>query len=279
VALFHYGYQNLQIPITVVGGAASAPVGTSQTVFLNVPKSVSQGIELETTWSPIDHLLLLFNYSYLDAHVEKGSAVDFADPAALAAGAKPLFTAAFCAAHAGDAIPPCNADVYTTSITGGGFVRNQDLSGSSLPNSPKHKIAFNATYTFESFAGGKLSPSVSYVWRSSQYGTLFNRPYNRAPSWAQVDGRITWTSANERFVAIAFVKNLFNQIGYDSGAYGTRLAGTNDVIDAAGNVSQVNFVQGVNGGTPVPGATNGVIKTYSITPPRTYGIELHYKFF
>src|SRR5205823_359419 len=119
------------------------------------------------------------------------------------------------------------------------------------------------------------SPSISYVWRSAQYGTLFTRAYNRAPSWAQVDGRITYTSANQKFVAIAFVKNLFNQLGYDSGAYGTRLAGTNDSLGGV----QTNFVQGVNGGTPVPGARNGVETTYSVTPPRTYGLELHYKFF
>jgi iron complex outermembrane receptor protein len=280
LALFHYAYNNLQIPISVVNSGSGSFPATSGTQFYNVPKAVSQGVELETTWAPIDHLLVLFNYSYLDAHITQGRAVDFADPAALDPAAKPLVTQAQCIA--GLATNLCALDGgttylngYTSSLPNGGFVRNQDLKGNILPNSPRHKVAFNVTYTFENVAGGKLSPSLSYVWRSAQYGNLFTRAYNRAPSWAEVDGRITYTSANERFVAIAFVKNLFNQIGYDSGAYGTRLAGSVDDL----NGTPTNFVQGVNGGTAVPGAVNGVIKTYSITPPRTYGIELHYKFF
>src|SRR5207244_5809828 len=112
-ALFYYNYKNLQIPITIP--ASGGGVSQSATAFYNVPKAVSEGFELETVWRPIDNLTILFNYSYLDAHVKQGAIEDPADPAAISPLARPLVTAAYCAAHAGDAVPPCAPDVYTSS--------------------------------------------------------------------------------------------------------------------------------------------------------------------
>ncbi|HEY2753301.1 TonB-dependent receptor [Phenylobacterium sp.] len=249
IAIFHYDYHNLQIPIQSVSTAGG--LTQASTNFLNIPKSVSQGVELEATWQPIDHLQFLFNYSYLDAHVEEGSAVDIADPAALAPGAKPLPCPAI----------GCAADIYTVGIPGGGLQRFQNLSGNRLPNSPKNKVAFNVNYTWP-LEHGSLAASASYIWRDVQYGTLFTRPYNEAPSWDQVDARLTWTSKDSKTKVIAYVKNMFDRLGYDAGATGYRFAGTtNDASGVGTNVIQ------------------GVFKNYSVTPPRTYGVELQYRFF
>ncbi len=284
-ALFYYSYKDLQIPITI--SASGGGVSQSTTSFYNVPKAISQGFELETTWRPIENLTLLFNYSYLDAHVEEGAIQDFADPAAIFPGARPLFTNAFCAAHAsdvdahGNSTAPCAPDVYTmlnadgTLNTAAGWARAQNISGNPLPHSPKNKIAFNATYDFR-FDAGTLTPSVSYVWRSAQFDALFKRPYDRAPSWAQVDGRVTWKAASGKYTVIAYIKNAFNQIGYDSGAYGTRLAGTS--YDYANHVP-VNSVANYNGPSVAGANAYGIFSTYSVTPPRTFGVELQYKFF
>jgi len=173
LAAFYYNYKNLQIPITIP--ATAGGISQSTTTFYNVPKAVSQGIELETTWRPLENLTLLFNYSYLDAHSKEGAIIDDADPAAMTPEASPLVTTAFCAAHAGDPNPPCAVDAYTIGLPQGGWARLQDISGNALPNSSKHKIAFNATYDLR-FDAGTLSPSVSYVWRSAQFGTLLERP-------------------------------------------------------------------------------------------------------
>jgi hypothetical protein len=146
------------------------------------------------------------------------------------------------------------------------------------------------TFHFEDF--GTVAPSVSYVWRDVQYGTLFTRSYNAAPSWDQWDARVRWVSSDDNWEAIIFGKNIFNRIGYDGGAIGTRLAGTVDTACTGGGVVDANaaaggglacdFVQGVNnptgyglvrGESPV----TGTVKTYSVTPPATWGIELHYK--
>jgi iron complex outermembrane receptor protein len=271
-AAFYYHYKNLQSPITIAstdGGQTQA-----QTAFLNVPKSVSRGFEAELLWNPIEDLNILLNYSYLDAYIEEGQAVDSSDPAALQPEAQPLVTAAACAATPGT----CPADVFTVGLANGGFQRIQNLKGNVLPNAPKHKVAFNINYTFR-FDPGTFNVSASYVWRDVQYGTLFPRWYTRAPAWDQVDLRATWKAANGKYVIIGFVKNVFDDLGYDNGSFATRLAG--QVPNPVTGVP-INFIQGVNGPAgygAVPGVREGLAVSYSVTPPRTYGVEFQYKFF
>jgi iron complex outermembrane receptor protein len=258
VAIFRYDYKNLQIPIASVSTAGG--ISQASTNFYNVPKSISQGAELEVTWQPIDNLQILFNYSYLDAYVERGTAIDIADPAALDPAAKPIQTFAQCQAAAATA-NACPADIFSVGQTNGGFQRFQNLSGNRLPNSAKNKIALNVNYTWK-LEIGDVSGSVTYAWRDKQYGTLFSRSYTEAPSWDQVDARVTWITKDKKTKVIAFVKNLFDTIGYDAGAVGYRYAGT--VNNAAGVPTVVNL---------------GNFREFSVTPPRTYGVELQYKFF
>ncbi|HEY4940554.1 MAG TPA: TonB-dependent receptor [Rhizomicrobium sp.] len=294
VAVFHYDYKNLQIPLAVVNSAGG--LSQSATSFYNVPDAISQGVELETFISPMENMNIIFNYSYLDAHTTKGSAPDPADPNATAAGATPMFTPAQCNANALLLTPTCSPDIYvalpvasggTNGVPGTANGLNwnipQNLKGNDLPNAPRNKIAFNISYNFMNVFGdeGTFTPSISYVWRDKQYGTLFTRSYNAAPSWDQVDARVRYMSKDDHWEAILFGKNIFDTIGYDSGASGARLAGT---IDRAcgGGPGTCNFVQGVN--NPVGyGAVRGEdatghVSTYYVTPPATYGIEVHYKF-
>jgi iron complex outermembrane receptor protein len=303
LAVFHYSYDNLQIPLAVVQTAGG--LTQSQTGFLNIPKSVSQGFEVETLFTPIEHLNVLFNYSYLDAHVTRGFAADPADPNATEPGAQPLYTVAGCAAHTlpvidpvtGQTISPaCALDIYSTgTILQGtafgtatcpasnthpcGLNIPQSLKGNDLPNAPRNKVAVNVNYTWNIDGFGSLTPSVSYVWRDVQYGTLFTRSYNQAPSWDQWDARVRMVSESGHYEVTLWGKNIFNKIGYDAGAFGTRLAGTRINPGTAG---AQNFIQGINnpaGYGAVRGEdATGHISTYSVTPPATYGVELRYKF-
>jgi iron complex outermembrane receptor protein len=286
-ALFYYDYSDLQIPISTIQTAGG--LAQSETAFYNVPKSVSEGFELETTWTPIEHLSILFNYSYLDSHITQGTAADPADPNAIEPNAKPLYTAAQCAATAAAVHPDCTADVYSTTIPlatdpNAGWNIPQNLAGNPLPNAPKNKVAVNVLYDFKTADGAKWTPSVSYVWRDEEYGLFFKEAYDAAPAWDEWDARLTYTSANGKFTAIAFIKNIANTIGYDQGALGTRAAGTVDIPGGASGYTPVNYVQGLNGpagyNTPLGGTDKfGVYSTYYVTPPRTYGVEIHYKFF
>ena len=259
IAAFWYNYQNLQIPIAVVSN--SGGLSQSSTQFYNVPKSISRGVELEATWTPFKNFDVLFDYSYLDAFIQNGVATDSADPDGLQPGAKVLACTTI-TGPAGTPIPggatPCGPDVFT-----GGQQVFQSLAGQRLPNAPRNKIAINGNYTWH-FEQGSLNASLSYIWRDAQYGTLFTRSYNKSPAWDQVDARMTWNSANGHYKIIAFGKNLFQKIGYDAGAYGTRVIGINDNHPLLGEATSV--------------VNQGIASTYSVTPPRTYGVEVDYKF-
>jgi iron complex outermembrane recepter protein len=137
--------------------------------------------------------------------------------------------------------------------------RGQYLDGETVPQSPEHKIAFNVNYTFN-FSPGALTLSASDIWKDSTYFSIFNRWYSKAPSYNQVDLRATWKSSNDHISVIAFGRNILDDEGYD---------GTNGIY-------QTQLPAGGAGGVPV--IPRSIAQSVSLTPPRTYGVELQYKF-
>jgi iron complex outermembrane receptor protein len=226
---FYYNYQDAQIPIGVPVGAINV------TEFVNIPKAISKGVEFTAIWNPIEHLNLSLVYGFDDTRIQSGCSlvgtvatgtclVDVADPAAKALGARPI-----------------------------GATGAQAVSGDPLPQAPKNKVAFNANYTLV-FDPGQLILSGSYIWKDKSFASVFLRAYDEAPSWDQVDLRATWQGNHDKYELVAYVRNVFNTLGYDAAAGGYPIAAP------------------VGGG----GFTQG--PAYDLTPPRTYGFEVHYKF-
>ena len=133
------------------------------------------------------------------------------------------------------------------------------MSGNPLPNAPRNKLAVDVAYTWH-FDPGNLTLGGSFVWRDTQVGNVFNRFYNIAPSWDDVDFRATWSGDHDKYEVIGFVKNAFNSLQYNVGAAGQGLLGnaTSHTTNAAG----LDYVSG-----------------YELAPPRTFGVEVRYKFF
>jgi iron complex outermembrane receptor protein len=262
VAAFLYEYKNLQAPLTVAN--TSGGLAVSESRFLNVPKAENYGVEFESIWSPIDHLQIRASYSYLHTEIKKLSGiVDPDDPTALNPGANPLTPLVFCSGTSAAPTPTDPAPNPLCDVSTHAVQRPQDLKGNRLPNSPRHKVALNALYTWD-LTAGSLSASASYIWRDTQYGSLFTRGYNKSPAWDQVDLRLTWNDVDDRFTIIGYVKNVFDTIGYDGGASASRRSFTR-----AGSLPvSVTDVTGVA----------GLVSTYPITPPRTYGVEFQYRF-
>jgi iron complex outermembrane receptor protein len=127
---------------------------------------------------------------------------------------------------------------------------NQDLKGNSLPSSTPHRVTLNANYTWMLDAGD-LSASLTYVWRDATYYSIFADYWNKAKSFGQTDFRMLVTEKDNRFTVIGYVKNVFDTRG-SAGASGDRL-------DTGPNTGFVN-------------------QTISYVLPRTYGVELQYRF-
>jgi iron complex outermembrane recepter protein len=271
IAIFYYDYEGLQAPLTVTN--TSGLLAVNQSVFLNVPKSYSEGVEFESTWAPITNLRILFNYSFNPTGINQLTGiVDPADPEAVQPGAKPLTPLTKCTSAS---TPLC--DVNTGLVQ-----RPQDLKGNVLPNAARNKVALNVLYTWD-FAPGSLTPSASYIWRDKEYASIFERDYDSAPSWSQVDARITWKDKDNKYSIIAYVKNMFDTLGYDSANSGTRQSGIfpNAAIAASGGAITPGLpsVAGLSTNGVLTGlGSGGITRSFALTPPRTFGMEFQYRF-
>ncbi len=235
---YYENYWNDQVPIGVTVG--SGAFQTTSTEFINIPRSISEGIDLVTYWNPVKDLELTFTYGLNHTSIQTGCNLvngvavgacyeDAADPFAQSIHARPVGPAA------------------------ANGTRVQSVQGDELPQAPENKLALNAVYTWH-FDPGDLSLSGTYIWKDISYSSLFTRSYDAAPSWSQVNMRLTWAGQHDHYEVVLFVNNLFNTLGYD----------------AAGGGYYIGNQVGGGGPTSVPG--------FDLTPPRTYGMELHYKF-
>jgi len=205
-ALYYLNYHDLQAPVTVLIG------GTSVTQFVNVKRSVSEGVELDAIWQPIQPVRISLDYAYDHTEIKKSANyVDTRD------------------------------NLVTTPVS---------VVGNWLPQAPRQKIGLSGSYSFF-MDPGTLTFTGSYIYRGKAYANIFTRDYSKAPSWDQVDLRANWTAKDGKYVVIGYVKNVFDTEGYDAAVAGTR---RNLPLTAA-------------------------VPNLSLNPPRTYGIELQYKFF
>jgi iron complex outermembrane receptor protein len=250
---FYYDYQGYQVPNTIVpddpDGAGPTPRPAPYSAYVNLPQVETTGFELETIWSPTDNLRFILNYGYTNPEIGDTSPLVHAlDPFALDPAAQPF----------GPAAPTA---------------QGQNLAGNILPFSPKHKAAFNATYTIDFEDGSTLDLSGSYFWQDISFSSIFNRSYTKTPSWTQTDARASWTSSSGQYSIIAFVKNVFDDIAYDSAGAGLR-EGTNRGVAPTLCDSSAST-------TSPPGGRQAIscyTTSETLRPPRTYGVELQIRF-
>jgi len=245
-AVYYYDYEGLQVPLSINNG------GVTQALFVNVPKSESVGFEFEGYWTPIKDLLVTLSYSYDHTSVLTGCSGTINAAGGLVAGPNTL-----CIEDTNDpaAVQP-GAAPFPGQTTA---VKLQSVKGNPLPDAPANKFAIDIAYTWH-FDPGDLVLSGSYAFRDTQNGTLFDRFYDKAPSWSDLDFRALWKGPKDKYEVIAFVKNALDVQQYTVGAGGAGLAGSATAV--------------------TPAATGfNEINAYELNPPRTYGLEFRYKFF
>jgi iron complex outermembrane receptor protein len=200
------------------------------------------GVELEGIWRPLDDLQISAQYSHLNAEIhDPGLCIeDTTDPLGTQPGAN---------------TSGCSTAVINPATGATVSPATQNLKGQKLPEAPPNKVSVNALYSW-SFSPGKLTLSGSYIWKDATYGSLFNRPYALAPSYDEADFRLTWAGANGNYKIIGFLANAFDEKGYDR---------------QTGSLLRT--------GNPVTGVAEAIVNNVGLIPPRTYGIQLQYKFF
>jgi iron complex outermembrane receptor protein len=151
--------------------------------------------------------------------------------------------------------PGANVSGCSAAAAPGGVFApaTQNLKGNQLPEAPPNKVSVDALYTWN-FDPGNLTLSGTYIWKDQTYGSVFNRPYALAPSYGEANFRLTWNDAQKRYTVIAFVNNAFDTNAYDR-QYGSLL----------------NSITGL-------GQSEFIGENVGLAPPRTYGLQVQYRF-
>jgi iron complex outermembrane recepter protein len=270
---FYYDYQGYQVSNLIVpddpDGAGPLPRPAPFGAYVNLPSTVTTGFELETMWYPTDNLRFILNYGYANPEIQESPAlVHNLDPFALDPAAQPLGAPATCAGVG------CHG------------VQGQSLEGNILPFSPKHKAAFNTTYTIDFEDGSTIDLSGTFAWQDIAFAEIFNRSYTKIPSWTQTDARISWTSGEGNVTLIGFVRNLFDDVVFDSRNSGLRETASTSTITPVDNTTMTRYVAPTecftsSANSPAFGAApnQSCYQTgETLRPPRTVGLELQLRF-
>lgn len=259
IVAFFYNYDGYQVSNAVIpedpDGDGPQPRPNPFTSYVNLPKVENSGIEIETIWRATDNLRFLFNYGYNNPEITDSGLplIHALDPGARDPSAQP----------AGPVIGAGTAFVQ----------QGQSLNGNILPFAPKNKAALNGTYDWNFEGGSRLVASVSYLWQDIAYSSIFNRSYTKIPSWDQVDARLSWSSADDRITVIGFVRNLLDEVQYDSAGGGLRQGVNRNVAPQFCDSTAATT-------SPLGGrvAQSCLTDAETLRPPQTYGVELQVKF-
>ena len=220
LSAFFYDYQDIQIPLTVVPAT-----GPNFQIFENIPKVETTGFELESIWRPIDDLTVMFNYAYLKPEITESGIY---------------------------------ANGLQLNTAGTALGRPESVEGNVLPQSPEHKLGASISYNWNFENGSSLTPVINWYWRDSFTTSIFNDPETFTPDFAQTDARLIWNDGDGRWTIIGWVRNAFDEDGYDATtAFRRRSA------NQYGTLTSENFQ---------------LYQTNTLTLPRTYGVELQFHF-
>ena len=187
-----------------------------QSVLTNAAAATLKGAEVEVAYKPATGFDVGATLAYLDAKYDK-----------------------FCT---GDPTQP------TAPISAGCTAANPiDLKGNQFPRAPKLTVSGTLGYTADLGNSGDLAFRLDARYQSRTFFTQFNRPLIAQKAYTIVNGRVTWTSDNEKFSVGAFVnnmldKNYFTEI-LESGAFNPQLVAQGYVAPPRtyGVTASVNF--------------------------------------
>jgi len=206
-AIFYTDYQNRQL--TSIG--INPETGSIASRTINAKESSITGLEVETTWLPLDNLELTFNYAYNHGEIQ-----EFEDKTIVGANETELQN--------------CIEDI----VVGTGAVDEceVDRSNEDLPNLPQQIIYVAGQYTWDT-SFGSIIARVDSSYRED-LNTCFD--YSSC-NWQNGKGlefdvyslgaRLTWLSTDGAWRVTAWGENLTD---YDYKAGGNPLVGTTETV-------------------------------------------------
>jgi iron complex outermembrane receptor protein len=188
VNAFYTIYDNYQIEtFPDITGLLNPPL-----ILENAPKAQTHGVELDTTWRPTDQITLNFNAAYIDA-----TFVDWKNapcPGNLSIAGTPL---AGCT-------EPADATPF------------QNVSGKTLPNSPKFKFYLDAAYDLPLpvLGGMDIVFDGNYAYRTSAQMLPDQNPHAVQGAYGLLNLSATAQFLDDKYSVKVFVNNLTNQVYY-----------------------------------------------------------------
>jgi len=120
-----------------------------------------------------------------------------------------------------------------------------DLSGNVLPKAPEFKASVGARYSVP-LSFGRLDLRADYTWQDRIFFNAYNDLFARQSAYSWIKARATLNNIDETVSLSAYVDNLTNEVVRSNAGY------TGDIVGG--------FLVG------------------SLAPPRTYGVEVSYRF-
>ncbi len=212
-AVFQSDYTNRQLTTLVINPLTNSPAGAT----INAAESTISGIEIETTWLPIDNLELSLNATWNNGDIDV-----FEDAQVLYVEDPSVPPAAGCS----------RTDLSLIQVDSCG----NDRSNENLPRLPDATYFFAVQYTFDTPAG-LIVPRIQLSYKEN-IDYCFDATSCNTGLWLEdeqfeVSGRMTWVSKDEKWIGAVYGTNLTEEDHVIGGTALTESAGVGGYAFAA----------------------------------------------
>ncbi len=184
---FYYDYEGLQV----------AKIVTQTAINENFDAKV-QGFEGEFIWLPDDNWRISANLAWLDSELDGGESVDPADINRQGT-TENIISGPFGNQYIG---PGCPAGTPTCD----GLPKS--LDGNQLPSAPEFSVNLGATYSWFLDNDLVVTAGVNYYWQDEFFTRVFNEVNDQVESWEVWNATVNLTSADRRWYAELWGRNL-----------------------------------------------------------------------
>lgn len=162
-----------------------------ETATVNVGAATTKGIELETSLKPVDNLRLSANIGYLNSKYDK-FCTDLNGPSSYVTA-------------------PTSTCGNVTRLVNGTYLVDEDYTNLKLVRAPKWTTQISGEYTMPMGDAGAITGRLAMLYRSTWFSTVLNDTPGKTGNFTTLDGSLGWESADGRFRAMLWAKNLTNK--------------------------------------------------------------------